>query len=191
MIEVHFEMALSVSVVKFKDLLFSTNGEVLGCIFWFICKTCSSIIVPGVLGYVFLIVFIEENINFRLLSLIKFYVLEKLPIRRAEDVRKVLAGTFEFYQLNTHYLKFDSSTILTVIIFVFRRALLVDLAQGDSAPILKLLIAAWMNILITIFIGYKQRYIDRRVQWLELFNETMIHYLTILRFGLTDAYNLS
>ena len=46
-----------------------------------------------------------------------------------------------------------------------------------------------MNILITIFIGYKQRYINKRVYWLELFNETMIHYLTILRFGLTDAYS--
>ena len=86
----------------------------------------------------------------------------------------MLGGTLEFYQLNTHYSVFSSSTILTVIIFVFRRALLVWLAQGEIKSAINLQIIAFTNILITIFIGYKQRYILRKYQWLELFNELMI-----------------
>ena len=191
MIEVHFEMAITVSVVRFKDLLFSTNGEILGSVFWFICFVSSKIIVPAVLIYSFLIVFIEENIDYWLVAMVKFYIVENLRIRRAEDIRELLGGTFEFYQLNTHYLVFNSSSILTVIIFVFRRSLLIELTFLQIEPILKLMIVALTNIFITIFIGYKQRYIDKKTQKQELFNESMIHYLTILRFGLTNAYDSS
>ena len=95
----------------------------------------------------------------------------------------MLKGTLEFYKLNTDESVFDSSTIMVVIIFVFRRAFLIWVALGGIQSTIKLQIFALLNILITIFIGYKQRYIERKNWWLELFNEAMIQLLTISRLG--------
>ena len=95
----------------------------------------------------------------------------------------MLEGTLEFYQLNANESVFDSSTVMIVIIFVFRRAFLIWVALGGIQSTIKLQIFALLNILITIFIGYKQRYIQRKNWWLELFNEAMIQLLTISRFG--------
>ena len=95
----------------------------------------------------------------------------------------MLGGTLEFYQLNTNESVFDASTVMMVIILVFRRAFLIWVALGGIQSSMKLQIFALMNILITIFVGYEQRYIQRKYQWLELFNEAMIQQLTIQRFG--------
>ena len=95
----------------------------------------------------------------------------------------MLEGTLEFYQLNANESVFDSSTVMIVIIFVFRRAFLIWVALGCIQSTIKLQIFALLNIFITIFIGYKQRYIQRKNWWLELFNEAMIQLLTISRFG--------
>lgn len=42
----------------------------------------------------------------------------------------MLEGTLEFYQLNANESVFDSSTVMVVIIFVFRRAFLIWVALG-------------------------------------------------------------
>ena len=67
----------------------------------------------------------------------------------------MLKGTLEFYKLNTDESVFDSSTIMVVIIFVFRRAFLIWVALGGIQSTIKLQIFALLNILITIFIGHK------------------------------------
>ena len=63
LIEVYFEMALVASVVKSDDLLSTTSGEIIACIFWFICVISTMIIVPAVLAYSFAIVAIDKKTN--------------------------------------------------------------------------------------------------------------------------------
>lgn len=69
LIEVYFEMALVSSVVKPDDLLTTTSGEIIACVFWFICVISTRIIVPTVLAYSLAIVAIDKKTN----SPVNFY----------------------------------------------------------------------------------------------------------------------
>ena len=54
-------MALVSTVVESDDLLSTTSGEVIACIFWFICRISTMVIVPAVLAYSFIVVAIDRK----------------------------------------------------------------------------------------------------------------------------------
>ena len=72
LIEVYFEMAMVSSLVKYDDLLFTTGGEILGSIFWFICYISTTIIVPAILAYSYLVVFLDGKKNYSPYNLRRF-----------------------------------------------------------------------------------------------------------------------
>ena len=74
LIEVYFEMAMVSSLVKYDDLLFTTGGEILGSIFWFICYISTTIIVPAILAYSYLIVFLDSKRDSSPLNLRRFSI---------------------------------------------------------------------------------------------------------------------